>query len=154
MANVINPKIVQAMGLKNRGVKRADWYMVRYSKMPAILTEGGFMDSRIDIKVMRDNEKLKAQGYAIADGLAAHFGLKRKEGEIQVAKEKGKESLNLPQWQKEELSKVYKLAKTKGVFFSADHEKNVLEGNMTFDQAMFLAKSIAGAALNSGNRVK
>ncbi|MDW0113753.1 N-acetylmuramoyl-L-alanine amidase [Sporosarcina saromensis] len=79
LAKIINPKIVDAMGLRNRGVKRADWYMVRYSKMPAILTEGGFMDSTTDILALRDKDKLKAQGYAIADGLAAYFGLKSKQ---------------------------------------------------------------------------
>lgn len=78
-----------------------------------------------------------------------------KEGEVQVANvDEEKDTLNLPQWQKVELSKIYKLARDKGVFSSAEHEKNVLEGKMNIDQSIFLATSIAGAALNGGNRVK
>lgn len=46
--------------------------------MPAILIEAGFIDSTIDIDALRNDQKLKAQGEAIADGLAAHFKLKTK----------------------------------------------------------------------------
>ncbi|MDW0113114.1 N-acetylmuramoyl-L-alanine amidase [Sporosarcina saromensis] len=78
LAQIINPKIVKAMSLRNRGVKRANWYIVRYSKMPALLTEGGFMDSTTDIIALRNQDKLQAQGYAVADGLAEYFGIKSK----------------------------------------------------------------------------
>ncbi|PIC81009.1 N-acetylmuramoyl-L-alanine amidase [Sporosarcina sp. P18a] len=80
LATNINPRIVQAMGLRDRGVKTANLAMLRDSNMPAILTEGGFMDSTTDIIALRDNDKMKAQGEAIADGLASHFGLKLKKG--------------------------------------------------------------------------
>lgn len=52
--------------------------MLRESKMPAILTEGGFMDSSIDVKKMRDDKVLDDAGKAIAEGVAAYFGLKKK----------------------------------------------------------------------------
>lgn len=78
LAANINPRIVRAMGLRDRGVKTANLAMLRDSHMPAILTEGGFMDSTTDIVAMRDNNKMTAQGVAIADGLASHFGLKLK----------------------------------------------------------------------------
>lgn len=78
IAKIINPMIVKAMGLRDRGVKTSNLHMVRESNMPSILTEGGFMDSLTDIKALRDDSKLKAQGYAIADGLAQYFKLKPK----------------------------------------------------------------------------
>lgn len=78
IADIINPRIVSAMGLRNRGTKKMNLHMTRESKMPAILTEGGFMDSTVDILALRDVNKLKAQGYAIADGLAQYFKLKLK----------------------------------------------------------------------------
>ncbi|MCG3089116.1 N-acetylmuramoyl-L-alanine amidase [Sporosarcina cyprini] len=80
IAAIIQPRIVAAMGLRNRGVKSKNLHMTRESKMPAILTEGGFMDSTIDITAMRDDTKLKAQGEAIAEGLAIYFKLKKKAG--------------------------------------------------------------------------
>lgn len=82
LAANINPRIVQAMGLRDRGVKSANLAMLRDSNMPAILTEGGFMDSTTDIIAMRDAKKMAAQGAAIADGLASHFGLKLKVKDV------------------------------------------------------------------------
>ncbi|GGP16201.1 N-acetylmuramoyl-L-alanine amidase [Oceanobacillus neutriphilus] len=76
LARCIHPKYVKAMGLKDRGMKKSNLAITRQTKMPAVLTEGGFMDSRIDIKSMRDNAKLKAQGEAIADGIMEFLNVK------------------------------------------------------------------------------
>ena len=46
--------------------------------MPAFLTEGGFMDSTVDIAKLRDDYYLKEQGEAIAEGLAVYFKLQPK----------------------------------------------------------------------------
>jgi len=78
IAAIINPLIVKAMELRDRGVKSKNNHMTRVSNMPAILTEGGFMDSTTDIGALRSDAKLKAQGEAIADGLAVYFKLKLK----------------------------------------------------------------------------
>lgn len=78
LAKAVHSKLVKAMGLKDRGLKAADFHMVRESNMPAILTEGGYMDSVVDIKALRSDARLKAAGVAIADGAAAYLGLKLK----------------------------------------------------------------------------
>lgn len=78
LANIVQPKLVKAYGLSNRGVKSANFHMLRESKMTAILTEGGFMDSTIDIVKMRDDKVLDAAGKAIAEGVAEYLGLKKK----------------------------------------------------------------------------
>ena len=78
IAAVIHPKVVKAMGISDRGLKTANYHDLRESDMPAVLVEGGFMDSRIDIKKMRDDKHLRAQGEAIAKGIAEYFGLKLK----------------------------------------------------------------------------
>jgi N-acetylmuramoyl-L-alanine amidase len=80
IATLIQPRIVKAMGLRDRGVKTQNLHMTRESRMPAVLTEGGFMDSTIDIHSMRDDGNLKAQGEAIADALAVYFKLVKKQG--------------------------------------------------------------------------
>ncbi|RST56917.1 LysM peptidoglycan-binding domain-containing protein [Siminovitchia terrae] len=76
LAAIVQRNLVQAYGLKDRGLKKADFHMLRESKMPAILTEGGYMDSTIDVKKLRDDKVLDAAGKAIADGVAEYFGLK------------------------------------------------------------------------------
>jgi N-acetylmuramoyl-L-alanine amidase len=79
LAKLIHPRIVKAMGITDRGVKSANFHELRETKMPAVLVEGGFMDSRIDIVKMRDDKFLKTQGEAIANGIVEYFGLKLKD---------------------------------------------------------------------------
>ena len=80
IAAVVHPKVVNAMGLRDRGCKTLNLHMLRESSMPAILVEGGFMDSTVDVVALRDNKKMQAQGEAIAEGLAVYFKLKPKAG--------------------------------------------------------------------------
>lgn len=86
LASLVQPKLIQANQLRNRGVKTSDVLYVlrgfRNVKTVAILTEGAFMDSTTDIKVLRDNGMLKAQGYAIADGIAEYFGVELNKPEV------------------------------------------------------------------------
>jgi len=79
IAKVIHPLVVNVMGLRDRGLKKANFHVLRETAMPAILIEAGFMDSSIDIVALRDNAKLIAQGEAVAKGLATYFGLKLKK---------------------------------------------------------------------------
>ncbi|WP_078392067.1 N-acetylmuramoyl-L-alanine amidase [Shouchella patagoniensis] len=74
LAAAVHPLYLAAMGLRDRGIKKANLHINRETRMPSILTEGGFMDSRVDIVAMRDNSKLKAQGEAIAAGAIAYLG--------------------------------------------------------------------------------
>lgn len=80
LARKIHPAIVGAMGLRDRGLKTANFHMLRESRMPAILVEGGFMDSTIDIVKMRNNTVMDLTGKALADAIASHLGLKKKSG--------------------------------------------------------------------------
>ncbi len=82
IATVIHPLVVKAMGLKDRGLKTLNLHVLRESIMPALLIEGGFMDSKIDIKFLRDDLKLKAQGEAIAEGFVRYFKLKKNRQRI------------------------------------------------------------------------
>lgn len=78
LADFVHPRVVKAMQTKDRGLKQANFAVLRDSNMPAILVEGGFMDSESDIKKMRDDKFLKAQGEAIALGIVEYFGLQDK----------------------------------------------------------------------------
>ena len=78
LAQSIHPSVVKAYGLRDRGIKSANFHMLRESKMTAILIEGGFMDSTIDIKKLRDDKVLTRAGRNIADAVAKYFNLKEK----------------------------------------------------------------------------
>ena len=78
LANAIHPAVVSAYGLRDRGIKKANFHIIRETRMPAILIEGGFMDSTIDIKKLRDSVALENVGTSIAQAFAKFAGLKKK----------------------------------------------------------------------------
>lgn len=85
LAEAIHPQIIMKFKLKDRGIKEANFQVLRNSKMPAILIEGGYMDSLLDIIAMRDESRLRAQAEGIVLGLVNYFGLKKKEGGVAMA---------------------------------------------------------------------
>ena len=64
--------------------------------MPAILTEGGYMDSKIDIKSLRSQDRIELAGKAIADGVADYLGLKLKKADTPAPKPKPEASKPKP----------------------------------------------------------
>lgn len=76
LATEVQKAIVKAYGLRDRGIKTANLHITRETKMTAVLIEGGFMDSNIDIKKLRDKKVLQQAGRAVADVVAKYFNLK------------------------------------------------------------------------------
>lgn len=76
---LIHKAIVRAYGLYNRGEKEANFHELRETNMAAVLVEGGYMDSTIDIKKLRDNNVLKNAGILAAQAVAQYGSLKLKE---------------------------------------------------------------------------
>ena len=79
LAKAVHKGMVRAFGLKDRGLKTANYAITRQSNMPACLTEGAFMDSRIDIKKLRDKKVLKEAGKQSIIEVAKLHKLKKKE---------------------------------------------------------------------------
>lgn len=78
LAKLIHTRVMTAYGLRDRGLKKADFHMLRATNMPTVLVEGGFMDSSIDILKLRDDNVLRNAGIGVADGIAEYLGLKLK----------------------------------------------------------------------------
>ena len=69
----------------NRGVKTADFHVIRASNMPAVLVELGFINNVEDSKILKNKQKEMAA--AIAQGILEYLGIE-KEGEYKVEKVK------------------------------------------------------------------
>ena len=84
IAAAVHPAVVKAYGLRDRGIKEGNLHIVRETKMPAVLIEGGFMDSTIDIKKLRDKAVLENAGKMIGEAFAKFAGLKKKETPTEI----------------------------------------------------------------------
>lgn len=78
LRQIIHQNIVKATGLKNRGLKEANYHMLRESTMSAILTENGFIDHPSDVKKLKTAAFLTKIARGHAKGIADALQLKRK----------------------------------------------------------------------------
>ncbi|WP_413775130.1 N-acetylmuramoyl-L-alanine amidase family protein [Gracilibacillus pellucidus] len=74
MHNEIN----RYMDWTNRGKKNANFHVLRESKMPAILTENGFIDSEEDAQQLKDSSFLDKVAQGHVNGIVRIFNLKKK----------------------------------------------------------------------------
>lgn len=78
-------KHVKAAGQNSRGVKyRPDLNVLRLTKMPAILNEIAFVDTKKDIKDWDENHELQKMGIALAEAAAEWLDLPAKEAKYKV----------------------------------------------------------------------
>jgi N-acetylmuramoyl-L-alanine amidase len=78
LAKCIYKRLPKYTGLKARGIKKENWAVINQNKIPAVLIEGGFMDSTIDYKVLTSDAGKDAYAKAVAEGLVEFLGLKKK----------------------------------------------------------------------------
>lgn len=78
LAKCIHDRLVKYTGLKDRGIKEEDWYVINQDKIPAVLVEGGFMDGSEDYKVITSVAGQDAYAMAVAEGLIEFLKLEKK----------------------------------------------------------------------------
>lgn len=121
LANAIHPALVKGYGVRDRSVKKGNLHIVREmqkSGAGVVLVEGGFMDSTIDIKKLRDDEVLENAGRMIAQAFAKFCGLKK----VSVSKKEEKEVAQLlNETGRKEARELIKRACKEGVFDASYH---------------------------------
>lgn len=73
-AGIIQNHLVSATGLRNRGVKREDFHVIRETSMPACLVECGFMTNLEEAKLLRSDSYRRTVAEAISKGICDIFG--------------------------------------------------------------------------------
>lgn len=80
VAKLLAPKIAKETSLRNRGAKvKALGVLTCNANIPAVLCEGGFMDSKIDNPVITSEDGQRAYAKAVADGIIEYLKLEKKE---------------------------------------------------------------------------
>ena len=82
--NYIHDEILKVIGLRDRGKKQANFHVLRESRMPAILTECGFIDSTSDSAKMKEPNWIHDVARAHVIGLEKSFSLRKKNNNTPV----------------------------------------------------------------------
>jgi N-acetylmuramoyl-L-alanine amidase len=75
---VVHPLLLSETKNKDRGMKEANFQVLRETKMASILLESFFMDSKTDYKKLINETYLQKTGEAVAKSLVKYFDLKLK----------------------------------------------------------------------------
>lgn len=89
LATCVQNELIKATGLRDRGVKVANYLVLAETAMPAILVELAFISNPNEEKLLRDPAWLDKAARAIANGILACLGKeKQKEGDTMTEKVK------------------------------------------------------------------
>ena len=77
LAGIVAPKLASKTGMRNRGVKQAQ-FAVLGCKATAILCEGGFMDTANDYRLIISDSEQQAYADAVVEALVEYLGLTKK----------------------------------------------------------------------------
>lgn len=75
LATYVDDEIAKEIPLRNRGVKEAGFYVIKYTRMPAILIETGFVTNAYDVSIITDENYQWRYAYAILHGVQRYFGV-------------------------------------------------------------------------------
>lgn len=140
LANIIAPKLAAKTNMKNRGVKDNLLYVLSCkTSVPAVLCEGGFMDSNLDSFYIRTEEGKKAYAEAVVESLEEFLSLEKKESIIESPKEEIKFKIR-KEWaggtyNKEQFGAYTNLEKAKTEFDNNDLKS---KGYFVFDMSGYV----------------
>ena len=75
---IIHEEIMKQVDFVDRGMKRANFHVLRETKMPALLSENGFIDHKGDAEKLKSDSYLDKIAQGHVNGLVRAFGLKKK----------------------------------------------------------------------------
>ncbi|MBJ6363330.1 N-acetylmuramoyl-L-alanine amidase [Paenibacillus sp. GCM10012307] len=80
LAEAVQRQLIRQTARRDRGVKTADFHVLRETKMPSILVECGFMTNREEAELLKSDGYRRQCASAIIAGTVGVYGLKPKPG--------------------------------------------------------------------------
>jgi len=74
LAKSIHSNLIAATGLYDRGIKTANFYVLKYTNMPAVLVEVAFLSNPDEEKLLNDDAFLAKAAEGIAKGIVEFLG--------------------------------------------------------------------------------
>jgi N-acetylmuramoyl-L-alanine amidase len=74
LARVVKNNILQSVDVRDRGIRRARFFVLRKSSMPSILVETGYVTGREDAAKLRDPQYQNRMAEGIARGILEYLG--------------------------------------------------------------------------------
>ncbi len=75
LARAIQTEVIRATGLNDRGVKTANFYVIKYTQMPAALIEMAFISNPNEEKLLASKDFQDKTAGAIARGICNYLGV-------------------------------------------------------------------------------
>lgn len=85
MAGHVNSELVKATGFRDRGVKAANFHVIKNTHMPAVLVETGFISNPVEEGHLTDPSMQDKMAQAITNGVEKTFGLNSERNELSFA---------------------------------------------------------------------
>ncbi len=73
LARIVHRSILQSVNVRDRGVRKARFYVLRKSSMPSILVETGYMTGREDMAKLKSASYRNQMAEAIARGILQYL---------------------------------------------------------------------------------
>ena len=73
LASSVQSRLIYATRANNRGVRSADFYVIKNAECPAILVEIGFVTHPIDAQMLKNANYLERVSYGVASGVTAYL---------------------------------------------------------------------------------
>ena len=73
LAADVQYELIKALGTTNRGVKDANFYVIKYTSMPAILVEAGFISNEVEEQKLSTPAFRQSIADAIMKGMVTYF---------------------------------------------------------------------------------
>ncbi len=73
LASSVQSRLIYATHANNRGVRSADFYVIKNAECPAILVEIGFITHPIEAQMLKNANYLERVSYGVASGVTAYL---------------------------------------------------------------------------------
>lgn len=87
LAALIQQELIKGTPQRNRGIKTANFYVLRKTPVPAVLVEAGFMDYKPEADLMTDDNFQEEVASEILAGVCKYYGLNIEKDHLEKVKE-------------------------------------------------------------------